>query len=405
MRIIFVTDNFTPESNAPASRTHDHCREWMRNGVEVTVVTCFPNFPQGKVYDGYQNSLMKSEVIDGIKVVRLWSFIRPNKGFVLRTLDHLSFAISSFIYLLLKKRKSYDALIVTSPQFFVGLTGFFISKIKRKPWFFEVRDLWPEGIIFLKRNSLIYKLLEKIEGCYYHSASGIITVTSSFKKDIIKRFKIPEDKIKVVYNSANNLLFEPTEKSNELVQKLGLQKKFVVGYAGTLGISHGVDFILACTKEIFDFNKKIHFLFVGAGAQFKEVATIIKEQKLQNVTLLPSVEKRRVPEVLSVFDCGLVNLKDFEGYSKVIPSKIFELAAMEKPILLGVRGEAKAILQEYHGGMTYQPENRGEFIESCKMMFKKDLKEYEYGLKRLSQDFDRKIQADKMLKFLRKKVL
>ena len=273
-RIFFVTDNFAPETNAPASRTHDHCKEWVRNGVEVTVVTCFPNFPQGKVYDGYQNSLVKSEIIDGVKVVRLWSFIRPNKGLFLRTLDHLSFAISSFIYLLFKKRKSYDALIVTSPQFFVGLTGLFISKIRRVRWFFEVRDLWPEGIIFLKRNSVIYKILEKIEGCYYHSASGIITVTSSFKKDIIKRFKIPEHKVKVVYNSSNNLLFEPTKKSNEFVQKLGLQEKFVVGYAGTLGISHGIDFILGCTKEIFDFDKKIHFLFVGEGAEFKNIKSM-----------------------------------------------------------------------------------------------------------------------------------
>ena len=130
MKLLFISDNFIPETNAPASRTHEHCKEWVEKGAEVTVITSFPNFPEGKVHKGYKNSLKKIEIIDGIKVIRLWSFIRPNKGFVLRILDHISFAISAFIYLLLIKRKTYDAIIATSPQFFVGLSAMFISKLK-----------------------------------------------------------------------------------------------------------------------------------------------------------------------------------------------------------------------------------------------------------------------------------
>ena len=138
--LIFISDNFWPETNAPATRTYEHCREWVKGGVNVTVVTSFPNYPEGKVHNGYKNSLKKIEFIDGIKVVRLWSFIRPNKGFYLRILDQLSFAFSAFLYLLFINKKSFDVMVATSPQFFVGITALLISKIKNKPYFLEVRD-------------------------------------------------------------------------------------------------------------------------------------------------------------------------------------------------------------------------------------------------------------------------
>lgn len=404
LKLLFITDNFIPETNAPASRTHEHCKEWIKKGADVTVVTSFPNFPEGKVHEGYKNTLKKTEIIDGIKVVRLWSFIRPNKGFVLRILDQISFAITAFIYLLFVKRKLYDAIIATSPQFFVGLTAMFISKFKTIPWFIEIRDLWPEGIILINRDGLLYKFLEKIEFLYYHYSTGIITVTSSYKTNIINRFNIPEDKIAVVYNGSNNKLFKFTKKSISLTKKIGLQDKFIFGYAGTIGISHALDFILNCSKEIYNFNERIHFLFIGSGAEYQNLKSLIKIKGLTNVTLLPSVRKEEVPKYLSIFDCGLVNLKKYDGYLKVIPSKIFELAAMNKPILLGVQGESELILNRYHAGRCFEPENKIEFIKSCKKLFKDDLKQYEQGLFKLSQDFDRKILAHKMYEFIKQKI-
>ena len=403
-KIIFITDNFTPETNAPASRTHDHCKEWVKKGAHVTVITSFPNFPEGKIHKGYKNALKKTEIIDGIKVIRLWSFIRPNKGFILRVLDHISFAITAFIYLLFVKRKSYDAIIATSPQFFVGLTAMFISKLKKIPWFIEIRDLWPEGIILIKKDSLTYKFLEKIEFLYYHYSTGIITVTSSFKSDIINRFNIPEDKIAVIYNGSNNKLFKSTEKSILLAKDIGLQDKFIFGYAGTIGVSHALDFILNCSKEIYSFDERIHFLFIGSGAEYENIQSLIKIKGLTNVSLLPSVRKEEVPNYLSIFDCGLVNLKKFEGYLKVIPSKIFELAAMKKPILLGVQGESKSIVNRYNAGLCFEPENKIEFIQSCKKIFIEDLNQYEQGLCKLSQDFDRKVLANKMYEFIKQKI-
>ena len=139
----FLVDNFPPEVNAPATRTYEHCTEWIKEGHKVTVITCAPNFPQGKVYDGYKNRIYSKEILDDILVIRVWSYIAENKGVIKRILDWLSFAVTSFIFGVFQK---HDLIIATSPQFLqLGLQGA-ISKIRRKPWIFEVRDLYPESI-------------------------------------------------------------------------------------------------------------------------------------------------------------------------------------------------------------------------------------------------------------------
>ena len=125
MKILFLTDNFIPETNAPASRTYEHAREWVKKGVDVTVITTVPNFPQGKVYEGYKNNIYQKEYIDGIEVIRVISFIAKNEGFILRILDFLSFMITSFIASLFQKK--IDVIIATSPQFFYSVSWIFVS--------------------------------------------------------------------------------------------------------------------------------------------------------------------------------------------------------------------------------------------------------------------------------------
>ena len=170
MRILFLTDNFPPEVNAPATRTYEHCREWVKSGVAVTVITCAPNFPKGKVFQGYKNKLYQKEIIDGIRIIRVWSYMAANKGLIKRTLDYISFAVMAFFAGLPIK---CDIIVGTSPQFFTAISSRFLSFFKRKPWVMEVRDLWPESIVAvgaLKKDSRIYKFLKWIEKSLYKSA-------------------------------------------------------------------------------------------------------------------------------------------------------------------------------------------------------------------------------------------
>lgn len=186
MKILFLTDNFPPEVNAPASRTYEHCKEWVQQGIEITVITCFPNFPQGKLYPGYRNKWKQTEWINGIKVIRVWTYITPNEGFLKRTLDYISFSLTSFIAGLFLKT---DLIIATSPQFFTALSGRTLSLWKRIPWIMEVRDLWPESIktVGAIKDNFIIRYFEKEEIWCYKSASKIVTVTDAFRQNLINK--------------------------------------------------------------------------------------------------------------------------------------------------------------------------------------------------------------------------
>lgn len=401
MKILFITDNFTPEVNAPATRTYEHLKEWIKDDtLDVTVLTCVPNFPYGKVYEGYKNKLYQKEIIDGIKVIRVWSYMTSNSGFQKRILDYISFAIMAFLIGLFKK---YDLIIATSPQFFTTWSAWGLSKIRRKPWIFELRDLWPESIktVGAMKQGKIIKILEKIELALYRDAKLIIPVTDAFKKNLINK-GIKEEKIKVITNGSNIELFKPREKNLELLNKLNLNEKFIVGYIGTHGMAHGLDFIVNSISEIKD--ETIHFLFIGDGAMKSKIVKISKELELSNVTFLDSIKKELVPEYLSICDVSLAPLKKDDNFKSVIPSKIFEASSMQKPTLLGVEGQAQELLEEFNAGICFKPENKKDFLK--KISFLKEnqnlYNSYKMGCEKLAQEYNRKKLALKMLSIIKK---
>ena len=395
MRLLFITDNFPPEVNAPATRTYEHCKEWVSKGVDVTVITCAPNFPQGKVYSGYKNKLYSKEEVDGIKVVRVWSYITSNEGFLKRTLDYLSFAKTSFFAGLFIKT---DIIVATSPQFFVALSGRWLSFFKRKPWVMEVRDLWPESIktVGAMKDGFLFSSLEKLELSLYRSAKKIITVTDSFKINLVNR-GINPSKISVVKNGANLDLYDSSQLDESLKKELGLECKFILGYIGTHGLAHKLDFVIDCANEINE--PSVHFLFIGSGATKEALVNQSNKLGLSNVTFLDPIEKKDVWRYISILDAMIVPLKKSELFKTVIPSKIFETSAMKVPILLGVDGEARSIVESYNAGLFFEPENKEEFLKSVNMLRGDTalVSSIKTGCEKLATDFDRKKLADLML--------
>lgn len=400
MKLLFLSDNFPPESNAPASRTYEHCKEWVKEGIEVTVITCNPNFPFGKVYDGYKNKLYQTEMIDGIKIIRVWSYMTENKGAIKRILDYVSYAIGAFIAGLFVKT---DLIIATSPQLFTALGGCALAKVRRKPWIFELRDLWPEGIkdTGAIKNKKILNFLTKMELCLYRKATHIITVTKGLKENLSSR-GIEENKIDVVTNGANLELFRPREKNQTILNELGLCDKFIFGYIGTHGLAHGLEFIIDSIKEIND--ERIHFLFIGTGAKKDAVVALAERLQLTNVTFLDPVAKSEVADSISVIDVALIPLTKTDIHTSLIPSKIFESAAMLKPILLGVEGEAADIVKRHNAGLVFESENKKDFLEGVEKISSNDVlyEELQKGSAELAEEFDRKRLASKMLKILNK---
>ena len=357
MHILFLTDNFPPEVNAPASRTFEHAKHWVMLGHKVTVITCAPNFPDGKVFLGYKNHIWQSERIEGIRVIRVWTYITPNDGFFKRVLDFLSFMLSSFIASLFIKR--FDVVIGTSPQFFTVCSAYMVGLIKRKPFVFELRDLWPETIRVVggSKSRILLSLLERLELFLYRKAKLVIAVTHSFKSNLVSRGIDPE-KIKVVTNGVQLDQFNYDQKARVFLRKeLGWTDNFIVSYIGTHGECQKLETLLNAAEYCQRTSTycDLRFLFVGSGSQRRNLMRQARE--LSNVKFLPQVPKEDVARYWSAVDLSIVHLVNHEMFKSVIPSKIFESMAMQVPIVLGVEGEAKKIINENGVGLSFVPED------------------------------------------------
>lgn len=400
MKILFITDNFPPEVNAPATRTYEHCREWVKQGAEVTVITCAPNFPQGKLYEGYRNRLYQTEMVDGIKVIRVWSYIVSNAGFAKRILDYLSFAFMAFWAGLFKQT---DVIVATSPQFFTTFTGLALSVFKRRPWVFELRDLWPESIVSVgaMKRGLAIRVLEKIERFMYRQADLVVAVTPAFKSRLIE-YGIPEEKVAVVTNGANLEHFFPRLPDKELLEKLDLKDTFVVGYIGTHGMAHGLDFVVETFAGLSEQSPSIRLLCIGDGAQKQQVVEYARSRNCTNVIFLDPIAKEEVPRYLSIVSAVIVPLRKSDTFMTVIPSKIFEACAMQKPVLLGVDGQAREIIEHYRAGVFFEPENPESLTKALlSMVNDTELQmQSKAGCDALAKHFDRVTLASDMLRSL-----
>ncbi len=369
MHILFLTDNFPPESNAPASRTFEHCREWVRAGHQVTVITCEPNFPKGKVFDGYRNRLWQQEVMSGIRVIRVWSYITANEGFVKRILDYQSFMLSAT--LAAPFVRSVEVVVGTSPQFFTACAAYLVSRMKRIPFVFELRDMWPESIkaVGAMKDSAVIRVLERIELFLYRKAAQIVTVTHAFKDTLIRR-GIDGQKIEVVTNGVDLSHFSPQAKDAQLLAQHGLDGKFVAGYIGTHGMAHALETLLdaAQTLQQTPGAENIRLLFLGDGARKVELAKQAQAMGLGNVLFLDAVPKDQVKRYWSILDVAVIHLRKTELFTTVIPSKLFECMGMGLPVLHGVAGESADIVVREKVGEVFESENAQQLVEGLLRM-------------------------------------
>jgi glycosyltransferase involved in cell wall biosynthesis len=364
VHILFLTDNFPPEVNAPASRTYEHCREWVRQGAKVTVITCAPNFPKGRVFEGYRNALWQKAEVDGIRVIRVWSYITSNEGFVKRILDYVSFMVSATLASLFVRK--VDVVVGTSPQFFTACAAWAVGLLKRRPWVFELRDLWPESIkaVGAMKDSAAIRFLERVELFLYRRADRIIPVTHSFKETLIRR-GIDGSKIEIITNGVDLGNFHPLPKDVSLARKLSLEGCFVAGYIGTHGLAHGLETLLEAAAMLQDRpdTADIRILFLGHGAEKAELVKLSQRMNLRNVLFLDSVPKSEVALYWSLLDVSVIHLRKTELFDSVIPSKLFECMGMGIPVLHGVPGESAEIVRRTNVGEVFESGNAQQLVD------------------------------------------
>lgn len=361
--ILFLTENFPPETNAAATRVFERACYWVEAGHAVTVVTCAPNFPEGRLFPGYRNRWRQVESMEGMRVVRVKTFIAANAGVVRRTLDFLSFMSTGFLAALFERRP--DVVVATSPQFFTAVAGWGVAACRRRPFVFELGDLWPASIAAVGAlpDGAVLRALERLELFLYRRAAAVVTLTEAFKSDLVAR-GIPPGKIVPVRNGVDLRRYAPRPRDEALAASWGLGPAFTVGYVGTHGLAHGLRNVLDAADILRD-EHAIRFLLVGSGAERDALVREARDRGLRNVVLAPPQPKERMPSVWSLCDVALIHLRDAPVFADVIPSKMFEAMAMGLPLLLALpTGEATRLAEAEGAGCAVLPEDPGALSDA-----------------------------------------
>jgi glycosyltransferase involved in cell wall biosynthesis len=403
MRILFLTHYFPPEVNAPAIRTHEHCREWVAAGHEVHVVTCVPSHPAGRPFLGYRRQWYRHESIDGIHVHRVWTYLAGNRGFVWRTLNYVSFAMSGAWRAW--RLGPFDVAVGTSPQFFCAIATWLVARLRRMPWVFEVRDLWPASIAAvgaMNRGSPLMRLLERIELLLYRDAAAVACLTRSFVTTLEAR-GIGRAKLHYLPNGIVPE-FWSTGNRDETRRELDVTPaEVLVSYVGTTGMAHGLGTVLDAAFHLQSRAPEVRVLIVGDGAELDTLRTLAAAHRSRNVRFTGLVPRSRIPSLLAASDIMLVTLRPSDVFRSVLPSKMFEAMAASRPIVLGVEGEARDMLLEAEAGIAIPPADSVALVDAvCRLARDRALRAAmgASGLAFVQREFSRRAWSARYLRML-----
>jgi colanic acid biosynthesis glycosyl transferase WcaI len=367
VKILYVSQYFPPEMGAPAARVGELSRYWAQAGHEVTVLTGFPNHPTGVVPPEYRNRfrrLVIREDAGGVNVVRTWLLPLPNRKAYERILNYGSFCLSSAAAGLFTERP--DVVIATSPQLLVGLSGWWLARCKGAKFVFEVRDLWPESLAAVgagNSNSLLHRSLAGIAAFLYRNSDHIVVVTPAFKDYLIEHWHVSPKKISVVENGVETDVFSQ-QASDEIRTELGAAGKFVVSYIGTMGNAHGLRTLIEAAEKLQNSSPKVLFLVVGEGAEKEPLVALARSRSLSNFRFVDQQSREKIPAYICASDACLVLLKKNEIFKTVIPTKMLEFMSCARPVILGVEGQAREILEEAQAGVCIEPENSSDLANA-----------------------------------------
>jgi glycosyltransferase involved in cell wall biosynthesis len=368
MKILYLSQYFPPEMGAPAGRAAELSRLWAEDGHEVTVLTGFPNHPTGIVPSRYRRKLRQLVMHEnhyGVNVVRTWLLPFPNRKAYERMLNYTSFCISAAATGMFLHRP--ELVIASSPQLLVGLSGWWLARCNGVPFVFEVRDLWPESLAAVGvsgHNSPLHRLLAKIAGFLYRSCDRIVVVTPAFKEYLVEHWRVPAEKISVVENGVETSLFSRLTPNAALRRAIGAEEKFVVSYIGTMGNAHGLETLLEAAALLRERAPEVLFLLVGEGAEKARIVSLAHSRGLTNVRFVGQQPREKIPAYITASDVCLVLLKKSELFKTVLPTKMLEFMSCARPVILGVDGHARNVMERANAGIFVPPEDSAELADA-----------------------------------------
>ena len=371
MRILYVSHYFPPEMGAPAGRVAGLGRAWAAAGHDVHVLTGFPHHPTGRIHPDYRRAFrcgFLREELDGVHVYRTWIFPAANRGRIRRSLNYSSFMASATITGALRLPRP-DVIVATSPQLLCAAAGHLLARRYRVPLVMEVRDLWPESLIAVGasgQQSLLVGSLERLARGLYARAAHIVTVTES-QRDVIVRFGMPADRVTVVPNGVDRSFLDSGASPSAISAGPGVEGRFVVTYIGTIGMAHHLETLLEAAALLRD-DSRFQFRLVGEGARRAPLEALARARNLTNVEFCGQRPRGEVARWIADSSACAVLLRRNDTFRTVVPSKLLEIMAVGRPIILGVEGEARALVERAAAGVCIQPENAQQLVAAIRAL-------------------------------------
>jgi colanic acid biosynthesis glycosyl transferase WcaI len=349
-RLILLTQWFDPE---PTFKGLLFARALHERGYNVEVVTGFPNYPGGKVYEGYRIRPIQRETMDGISITRLALYPSHNNQALLRIANYVSFCVSAFIYLTFFARRA-DIIYVYHPPLTVGLAAAIAKLFRRTPTILDVQDMWPDTLSAtgMLNGSLPLRIVGAACSWVYARMTHIIVLSPGFKRRLIQR-NVPSEKITVIYNWADEIAIVTAGAERPAV--MPRDDRFRVLFAGNMGLAQNLDIVLDAAKIVSATHDRIDFCFLGGGLETERLRKRATEARISCVHFYPKVPMAEVGSYLMAADCLLVNLQPDPLFEITIPSKTQAYMSAGRPIIMAVSGDAATLVEEAKAGSTVLP--------------------------------------------------
>ena len=366
MNILFITHYFQPETNCfyglPLAK------ELINRGHSVQVITGFPNYPGGRIYDGYRGKLFMRENMDGVDVIRLPLYPSHDQSSFKRIFCYCTMSLSMTIFAPFIVKKADVSYVVQGPAT-LGIPAIILKWFRRIPFVYNIQDIWPDSLLStgMFKEGIAYKILHRWCNFVYKQAYKI-TVIAPGMKDVLTKRGVSEKKIEVVYNWADDLLVNSPEPDEELKSKLLMTGKFNIVFAGNIGSAQGLDSVLQAADIVKQTCPGVQFVFIGEGVAVEGLKEKVKEKKLSNVIFHPRKPINEIGTILKLADVLLIHLKKDELFEITVPSKTQAYLAIGRPILIGVNGDSARLVQQSRAGLICEPENPDSIAKSVETL-------------------------------------
>lgn len=364
MRILYLTHYFQPE---PIFWALPLAKELVRRGHQVEVLTGFPNYPGGKIYDGYRVRMLQRQVMENVDIIRVPLYPSHDNSSLKRMLCYASLGLSASAIGLCAARKA-DVVYMMQGPMTLGFPALMFKLLRRTPYVIHIQDLWPDSLLStgMFNSSVGLKMLDAWCNLVYRYAAKIITITPGMKKRLIEK-RVPEHKIEVIYNWCDLAQVCPVGRNEDLAKSLGLAGRFNIIFAGNMGKAQALSPVLDAAERVGKKFPAVQFVFIGSGVEVDSLKQRSAQLKLSNVLFLPRRPASQIGEILNLADVLLVHLKKDPLFEITIPSKTQAYLAAGRPVLIGVPGDAADLVAQAKAGLSCEPENPQSIADAvCK---------------------------------------